>query len=99
MVRYFRSPAVPGWRKLSVVGAFLYVIIPLDAVPDFVPWIGWLDDLGVVGAVLAFLVRDVRRHAERWSSDGLVKSSAQARRQAALSALTGEGHASPLARR
>lgn len=30
-----------------------YVLCPVDAVPDFAPFIGWLDDLAVVSAALA----------------------------------------------
>jgi uncharacterized membrane protein YkvA (DUF1232 family) len=61
--RYLASPAVPRWRKLLGVLAAVYVVLPVDLVPDVLPLIGWLDDVGVVAAVLAFLVRDMRRHA------------------------------------
>jgi uncharacterized membrane protein YkvA (DUF1232 family) len=61
--RYFGDGHVPLWRKLMLVAAAAYVVMPLDGIPDVVPLIGWLDDVGAVAAALSFLVRDVRKHA------------------------------------
>lgn len=36
------------WAYLEVVACLLYVVSPLDLVPDFFPWVGWLDDIAVV---------------------------------------------------
>ena len=37
------------WKRVIIaVLAMLYVISPLDLIPDFIPFIGWLDDLGVL---------------------------------------------------
>lgn len=63
--RYLKSPAVPRWRKLLGLLAVAYVVLPVDAVPDVLPVVGWLDDVGVVAAALAFFSRDVQRHAAR----------------------------------
>lgn len=63
--RYFKDSAVPGWRKLVVMGAVAYVLLPIDLVPDLVPVIGWLDDIGAIGAALAFFARDVQSHASK----------------------------------
>lgn len=41
-------------KALTLVAlVLLYVISPLDAVPDVLPFIGWLDDLTAVAAVLS----------------------------------------------
>jgi uncharacterized membrane protein YkvA (DUF1232 family) len=66
--RYFRDSKVPGWRKFAVVGAMAYVLSPVDFVPDLIPLLGWLDDVGVVGAALAFFARDVANHSSKSSS-------------------------------
>ncbi|MEW6429967.1 MAG: DUF1232 domain-containing protein [Myxococcota bacterium] len=60
--RYLASPLVPRWRKLLGLLALVYVVVPVDAVPDMLPVVGWLDDVGVVAAVLAFFARDVKKH-------------------------------------
>jgi uncharacterized membrane protein YkvA (DUF1232 family) len=37
--------------------ALLYVISPIDFVPDFIPGLGQLDDLGIILAALELFVR------------------------------------------
>ncbi|MBU8898819.1 hypothetical protein DRW03_10385 [Corallococcus sp. H22C18031201] len=60
--RYVRDPRVPTWRKLVGVLAVLYFLSPVDAIPDFIPVLGWLDDLGVLSAAALFVVREVQRY-------------------------------------
>ena len=37
------------WKRVIIaLLAIIYVISPLDLIPDFIPVIGWLDDLGVL---------------------------------------------------
>lgn len=52
---YMRDPDVPWYRKSVVVAALIYFISPIDAIPDFVPIIGYLDDMGVIVALLKYL--------------------------------------------
>ncbi len=69
--RYVRDPRVPRWRKLAGLWAVLYVLSPVDAVPDFIPLLGVLDDLGVVSATAFFMVREVQRWRPSSAGDGL----------------------------
>ncbi len=62
---YLRDPAVALWRKGAGLVAAIYVVSPIDIVPDILPVLGWLDDVGVVSAVAAFLIRDIRKHSRR----------------------------------
>lgn len=62
--RYLKSPRVTLWRKLLALFAVVYLVSPVDAVPDVLPILGWLDDVGVLSAVGFFLVKDVRRFEE-----------------------------------
>jgi len=62
---YLRDGGVPLWRKLVGVAAVAYLVWPFDLIPDFVPFVGWLDDAGVLAAAAWFIVRDVRLHAQR----------------------------------
>jgi uncharacterized membrane protein YkvA (DUF1232 family) len=59
---YFQDMKVPRWRKLAGLGALVYLFSPVDVVPDVIPLVGWLDDVGVVSAVAMFLYRDIQRH-------------------------------------
>jgi uncharacterized membrane protein YkvA (DUF1232 family) len=56
-----RDPAVPRWGKWAILLAVIYAVMPLDAIPDFLPVLGWLDDLGIVTLALfltRFIVKD-----------------------------------------
>ena len=55
LVRYMRDPLVSWHRKAIVVAGLIYFISPIDAIPDITPLIGYLDDLGVITALLKFL--------------------------------------------
>jgi uncharacterized membrane protein YkvA (DUF1232 family) len=56
---YMTDSNVPWYRKSIVVGALLYFILPIDAVPDLLPLVGYLDDLGVIAAVIKFMGSEI----------------------------------------
>ena len=60
---WLKDGSVSKWRKLLLVAALAYVVIPFDAVPDMLPVVGWLDDAGVVTLALTSMLADVRRRA------------------------------------
>ena len=55
LVRYMRDSQVSWHRKAIVAAALIYFISPIDAIPDITPLIGYLDDLGVITALLKYL--------------------------------------------
>lgn len=68
---YVRDPRVSLWRKLAGVLAVVYFVSPVDALPDFIPVLGWMDDLGVLSAAAFFMVREVQRHRPWKDTEGL----------------------------
>ena len=46
---------IPAMDKIKIVGAVVYVISTIDAVPDILPIIGFGDDIGVVAYVISKL--------------------------------------------
>lgn len=50
--------------KLKIVGAIVYVITTLDAVPDIIPVLGFGDDIGVVAYVIGKLGKLIREYEE-----------------------------------
>ncbi|HNE17177.1 MAG TPA: DUF1232 domain-containing protein [Rhodocyclaceae bacterium] len=60
-----RHPARPVWLLPALVALGLYVLSPIDLLPDLVPVLGWVDDLILVPLVIAWLVSrlpvDLRR--------------------------------------
>jgi len=63
----FKRKETPAWAKRIVMGAFVYLFSPIDAIPDLAPIIGYTDDMGVMfyGLVLiaAYINHDVRASA------------------------------------
>jgi uncharacterized membrane protein YkvA (DUF1232 family) len=54
--RLIREPVVPAFAKAVPVLALLYVISPIDIIPDVLPVLGQIDDLGIlIVAVKVFL--------------------------------------------
>jgi uncharacterized membrane protein YkvA (DUF1232 family) len=52
-----RHPASPGWLKLGVVLIVLYVVSPIDFIPDFIPGLGVMDDLVLVPLAIRWLLK------------------------------------------
>ncbi|MCK8498881.1 YkvA family protein [Myxococcus fulvus] len=69
--RYVRDPRVSLWRKLAGVLAVVYFVSPVDAVPDVIPMLGWMDDLGVLSAAALFMMREVQRYRPEQPWDGV----------------------------
>lgn len=63
MARYYRDPSASVFGKLVIFLALVYVVLPVDLIPD-VPIVGWLDDLGVMGLATVWLGRVVTRYRE-----------------------------------
>ena len=62
LVRRLRTdPAVPRRAKIAVVFAGLWVLSPIDLIPEFLPVIGPLDDVVVVALALRYAARQVPR--------------------------------------
>ena len=59
----------PLWVRGTLLGALGYLILPIDLVPDFVPGVGLLDDLALLGMILANLdtlvTEEIRRRARQ----------------------------------
>jgi len=56
---------VPWRSAVYALGALLYFVSPVDLVPDFIPVLGFTDDVAVVFAVLSAVRKDLARF-ERW---------------------------------
>ena len=72
LARMLKDARVPAAEKALLIGAIIYVISPLDLIPDVFPFIGQVDDLYVVALVVLRLVNRtdesiVRQH---WPGGG-----------------------------
>jgi uncharacterized membrane protein YkvA (DUF1232 family) len=66
--RLRRDPRVPRRAKIAVAFAAVWVLSPIDLIPEFLPVIGPLDDIIVVALVLRYAARSVPRDVllEAW---------------------------------
>jgi uncharacterized membrane protein YkvA (DUF1232 family) len=53
---------VPVVIKTAVIAALLYLIDPIDAIPDFTPFIGYLDDLTILASTLKAVSHQIKPH-------------------------------------
>jgi uncharacterized membrane protein YkvA (DUF1232 family) len=66
-----RDPRVPASAKIALAVAALWVLSPIDLIPEFLPVIGPLDDVVVVALALRYAGRRVPRDVllEAWPGD------------------------------
>jgi uncharacterized membrane protein YkvA (DUF1232 family) len=52
-----RDPRVPWYAKALALAVAAYAASPIDLIPDFIPVIGYLDDLIIVPLGIALVIR------------------------------------------
>jgi uncharacterized membrane protein YkvA (DUF1232 family) len=52
-----RDPRTPWYAKLLVAGIVAYAFSPIDLIPDFVPVLGYLDDLILIPMGIALAIK------------------------------------------
>ena len=52
-----RDPRTPWYAKLLAVVIVAYALSPIDLIPDFVPVLGYLDELVLIPAGIALVIR------------------------------------------
>jgi len=62
--KLLRDPLLPRAAKIALAAAMVYLASPIDLIPDFIPLVGYLDDL----LVAALLVDGILN----WVDRGLV---------------------------
>jgi len=55
---------VPFWALGAVVVALLYVLNPMDLVPDFIPFLGLVDDAAVLGLCMKMVDLELKRYSK-----------------------------------
>ena len=70
--RLMVDPRVPAKERLLVAGAIIYAFVPLDLIPDLVPFVGQIDDAYLISLTLLRLmtVADPRVVQEHWRGGG-----------------------------
>jgi uncharacterized membrane protein YkvA (DUF1232 family) len=54
--RLIRDPAMPRFEKVLFGAVALYMVTPIDLIPDFLGVVGWIDDFYLLGLALGRIV-------------------------------------------
>jgi uncharacterized membrane protein YkvA (DUF1232 family) len=61
-----RDPATPRRVRMTLLAALGYFVLPLDALPDIMPLLGFTDDAAVIAAALAAVAGSITpEHREK----------------------------------
>jgi uncharacterized membrane protein YkvA (DUF1232 family) len=81
-----RDPRTPWWLKALAMFVVAYALSPIDLVPDFIPVLGFVDDVLLLPVLIWFIVRqlpevivqDCRLQAEAWMAERQAKPVSRA---------------------
>ena len=73
-----KEKKTPWYAKALAAVVVIYALSPIDLIPDFIPFLGYLDDIIILPALIAWCVKcipkeifdDCRARAEGMWSDG-----------------------------
>ncbi len=54
--RALRHPQAPGWLKPAALALLAYLVWPVDLVPDFIPFVGVVDDIVLIPLAIRFML-------------------------------------------
>jgi len=61
-----RDPATPRRVRMTLLAALGYFVLPMDALPDIMPLLGFTDDAAVIAAAIAAVAGSITiEHRER----------------------------------
>ena len=74
----YRDPRTPRLAKVLAALVVAYALSPIDLIPDFIPVLGYLDDVILLPALIWLTIRllpadvldECRAKAERWLAEG-----------------------------
>jgi len=61
IVRLVADPVLPRAAKIALAAAAVYLLSPLDFIPDFIPFVGYVDDV----LLAAILVDGILNYVDR----------------------------------
>jgi uncharacterized membrane protein YkvA (DUF1232 family) len=65
------DPNTPSHIKAVILAALAYLVLPMDAVPDFLPALGFLDDAAMFMAVWKMLSNHITDEHRRMAAEAL----------------------------
>lgn len=59
MFRYFNDEEIPKNKKVLIATGLLYFVTPIDFIPDSIPILGLLDDIGILSMVASYMMEEL----------------------------------------
>lgn len=78
--RFIKDPDVAWGKKATAVGSLVYLVSPFDAVPDFIPGAGLLDDVAVILFVVQMLAESLKAYADTPSENEHTEAEVEIRK-------------------
>lgn len=63
---------IPKRSIIAIIGGLIYLLSPIDVIPDFVPVLGFIDDIFILNLVYKQVVKDLEKY-QIWK-DAQIKS-------------------------
>lgn len=64
ILNYIKDPKADLLLKIAGVGVIIYLVSPIDALPDFAPVIGFLDDIAAISAFAVIITKNIKSTAD-----------------------------------
>ena len=79
LVLYYclEDPDTPQWACRIIKGALVYFVMPIDAIPDFIPFTGFADDLAVLVLAMALVVIHIKPEHRKMAEEKMGKPLVQ----------------------
>lgn len=80
MVRMLRAWIKGDYKNIStkaiitVVAALIYFVNPIDLIPDFIPILGQIDDLFILGYLIKIINKELERYMS-WEKENMTRTS------------------------
>jgi uncharacterized membrane protein YkvA (DUF1232 family) len=55
--RLLTDPHAPRRARVALLALLAYLLWPIDLIPDFIPVLGWIDDVVIAALVLRYVAR------------------------------------------
>jgi uncharacterized membrane protein YkvA (DUF1232 family) len=65
------DPTTPSRVKLVLMGAIAYFVLPVDAVADFLPLLGFADDAAIIAAAISQVADSITEEHREQARDAL----------------------------
>jgi uncharacterized membrane protein YkvA (DUF1232 family) len=53
----YQHPELPKYIKLLTIGVISYAFSPIDLIPDFIPILGWIDEVVILPLAISFILK------------------------------------------